>query len=158
MSFIITLIITGLILICAEIIIPGGILGGLGIIAFIAAVVLTWQEYGPMAGIWALIGTGVLSVLTIMVGLKILPKSKLGRGLFLSAKLDNPKKKTLANEDIIGKEGKTLTTLAPTGKIQIEEQSFEAFSKSGMLHANERVKVVAQDNFRLIIEKIPTEE
>lgn len=58
-----------------------------------------------------------------------------------------------ATDNVIGKDAVTLTTMAPTGMIQIDNDKYEAFSRSGMLSAGETVRVVDRDNFRLIIEK-----
>ena len=51
MTLIILLFSIGIILIAAEVIVPGGILGSIGAILFFAGCVLTFLEYGNWVGL-----------------------------------------------------------------------------------------------------------
>jgi membrane-bound ClpP family serine protease len=54
---------------------------------------------------------------------------------------------------VVGKVGEAATTLAPSGYVLIEGRRYEAFSQSGHMDRGTALKVVAVDNFRLIVTK-----
>ncbi|MGF1484320.1 MAG: NfeD family protein [Opitutales bacterium] len=156
LPIIITLLVAGMILIGLEIFLPGAILGILGGCAFLAASILAFQEYGVLVG--GLVGalSLFLSVGMLVFEFTVLPKTKLGRGLFLTAKVDGNSSDSLATQaEVVGKEGRSLTTLAPSGKVEVDGQEFEAFSEDGLLSKGTAVEVVGRDNFRLIVRKKP---
>ena len=48
-----------------------------------------------------------------------------------------------------------LTTLAPSGYVEVEGRRVEAFSQSGLIAKGEQVTIFGVDNFRLIVSKSP---
>ncbi|MGF1447830.1 MAG: NfeD family protein [Opitutales bacterium] len=154
LSLIIILVIAGMVLIGLEIFLPGAVLGILGAIAFMAAAYFAYQEYGLLGGgLTAAVGLfGAVGVL--VVEFTLLPKTKLGRRLFLSAKVEgNARDEVLAKADVVGREGQSLTTLAPSGRVLVDGQEFEAFSEDGLLTKGTPVEVISRDNFRLVVRK-----
>ena len=154
MSIIIGLIILGLVFISFELIVPGGILGFLGGIAILAACVLAYMDYGMLGAMGILLTSIILVTITLIIELKFLPKTKIGSQMFLKKSVDDQSTHTLGSDSIIGKEGTTQTTLAPTGMIIVDGQSFEAFSRDGLIEKGAPVKVIDRDNFRIVVEKL----
>ena len=64
----------------------------------------------------------------------------------IAAKL-NPR----ADEALVGKQGVALTTLAPTGKIRIDDKTHIAQSEDGFLEKGHAVKVVRIETFKVIV-------
>src|SRR5690625_2516889 len=154
LTLIISLFVVGLLLVSFELIVPGGILGLLGGIAILGSFGLTFSEYGTHVGLAALVGGLVVLVLVLFVELKLLPRTRFGKRFFLSGAIDSTSHAPLATEDIVGKEGETLTALAPTGVVLIDDKKYEAFSMSGMLDRGTRVSVVDFDTFRVRVKKL----
>lgn len=153
MSIIIGLIILGLVFIFFEVIVAGVFLGLLGAAAIIAASILAFQNYGTMPAIGVFIAGMVAVIIMLIFELKWLPKTKIGKRMFLEQAVDAQSTQTLGADDLIGKVGEAQTTLAPSGRVIVEGKEFEGFSEDGLINKGEAIKVVARDNFRIIVKK-----
>ena len=153
MAEIVGLLLLALVLASFEIVVPGGILGLLSLASLCTASYFAYEEWG--------LGTAVLlffvSVIVLLVVLyfefKLLGKTRFSRKFILSSAVTGKSESQHSTDEVIGAEGVTLTAMAPTGMIRVGDQKFEAFSRSGFLLKDQTVRVVARDNFRLIIEK-----
>jgi membrane-bound ClpP family serine protease len=154
MTLIIALFIVGALLLATEVFVPGGILGILGAVSLVAGVVLAFIEKGVVGG-WIAIGAAVvLVVLMLWFEIKVLPKTALGRRLFLSASIDGASQQPLAARDtVVGQEALADTMLAPSGYVVVGGKRYEAYSRSGLIAKGEALRVVGLDNFRLIVQK-----
>ncbi|OIO59855.1 MAG: serine protease [Verrucomicrobia bacterium CG_4_10_14_3_um_filter_43_23] len=153
MTIIITLILIGLMLIIFEIIVPGGVLGFLGGAALLGACVYTYLDYGLTNAIGVFVFNLAMSVVAIAFALKFLPKTKIGQRMFLNKAVDDKSTAAQGTDELIGKTGETLTTLAPTGMISIEGQQYEGFSQDGLIPKGNPIIVSGRDNFRIIVRK-----
>ena len=158
MNLIIGLILVGLVLLFFEVIIPGGILGILAALCMLAAIILAFTDYGPMEGILTLITSIILTIGIILIQLKLLPKTRLGKQFFLRNAIREKSNPSLGNDQLIGKTGEAITILAPSGKIQIEGALYEAFSRDGLIKKGETLKVTGRDNFRIIVKKLQNQD
>ena len=150
MTAIAVLFLVGVILLGFEVFLPGGILGIFAGIAMLAGTVIAFADYGLGGGAIALAVAVLLVVAVLYFEFAILPKTAMGKRLFLSAQVKGTSKPDRTH-DLQGREGVTLTAMGPTGFIEIDDQRHEAFSRSGFLEAGVPVKVVGSDNFRLIV-------
>lgn len=153
MTLIIGLIVLGLVLVSFEIIVPGGLLGFLGAVSIIAACVLAYQDYGMLGALGLFIGTGVLTVIMLVLELKFVPRTKIGQKMFLGESVESQSTHTLGDEELEGKEGEALTTLTPTGQVLVEGNQYEGFSKDGLIPKGGKITVVGRDNFRILVKK-----
>lgn len=154
MNAILAFFIIGAVLLATEVFVPGGVLGVLAALALIAGVVLTFIEYDSTAG-WLSIGVALaLVVFTLWFEFYILPKTPLGRKLFLKAEINGASQPVLAERDaVIGQAGVADTMLAPSGYVVVGGKRYEAYSRSGLIAKGEALRVVELDNFRLIVQK-----
>jgi len=150
MNLIALLFIIGVIFLGFEVFLPGGILGVLGGLAMLGGCGLAFANYGTSGGVLAVLLALVLVVVMLAFEFIILPKTALGKRLFLSASIQGTVKSPQPNE-LIGSCGKTVTALAPSGYVSIDGHQHEAFSRSGFLEAGVPIKVIGMDNFRLIV-------
>lgn len=157
MNTIIGLILLGVVLVSFEVIMPGAILGILGASSFIGAIYLAYQDYGIFGGFVAFFSSIFLLAVALILEFKILPKTKFGKKMFLDTVVNAHSTEMQGSDAIIGKEGITITTLAPSGKIDIEGQEFEGFSQDGLINSGEKIKVVGRDNFRILVNKVKKE-
>lgn len=154
MNAILMLFIAGAVLLAAEVFVPGGVLGVLAALALLAGVVLSFIDYGSAGG-WIAIGAALaLTGITLWFEFMILPKTALGRRLFLKAAITGASQAPLAErETVVGQAGVADTTLAPTGYVTVAGKRYEAYSRSGLIAKGEALRVVELDNFRLIVQK-----
>lgn len=153
MITIIGLVLIGLIFIAFEVFMPGVVLGILGGLSLLGASIVAYYEYGPGWGAAVFLGSIILIGLLLLCELVILPKTKLGKKFLLKTAVEAKSTDILGNEKIIGREGETVTELAPSGKILVDGVIYEGFSQEGLIRKGEKIKVVNRDNFRIIVIK-----
>lgn len=153
MSIIISLFVLGSVLIFFEIFLPGGILGVAGGLAMMAGAVLAFMDYGTGGGIVAVFAGIGLLLASLIIEFKFLPKTKLGRRLFLSKADSGSSQPPIAQEDVVGRECSAETALAPTGVVLLDGKRYEAFSQGGFVEKGTTLTIKGMDNFRLIVTK-----
>jgi membrane-bound serine protease (ClpP class) len=154
MNAIVLLFLAGIVLLVFEVITPGAVLGVLGGLAMLAGCAVAFYRYGAGGGgIATAAGLGILGV-ALYVEFVLLPKTRVGRKMFLERSVDATSQPPLAAaESVIGKTCEALTTLAPSGYVLVEGKRYEAFSQSGLIGKGALLQVVGVDNFRLIVNK-----
>lgn len=148
------LIVAALVLVFFEVILPGGILGVLGVLCLLVATWFGYDAYGVMGGCAVFFGTIFAMALLVFVEFKLLGKTSFGQKFFLQSTIEGHTREAVAEDTVIGKEGMTLTRLNPSGKIACEGKNYEAYSQDGYIDRDQAITVVAQDNFKLIIKKL----
>ena len=153
MITILVLFLIGSILIGVEVFVPGGIIGIIGFGFLIGGVALSYADFG-WPGVWVSGGVAFLILIaTVLVEFLVLPKTKLGKRLFLQKSIDGVSQLPVAGDDVIGKDCVSLTPLSPTGFVLVDGKKIEAASKSGYIAADETLKIVGKETFRLIVTK-----
>ena len=155
MSIIVLLFIIGILCITFEVIVPGGILGGVGALFLFAGSVLAFIRFDILGGM-AAVGVAVLVIaVALTLELKFLPKTKLGKRAFLEKEISGSSSIYGAEtRELVGKPAQAITRLSPSGYVRIDGSQYEAFSQNGMLDAGTQLRVVGSDNFRLIVATI----
>ncbi|AHF90192.1 membrane-bound serine protease (ClpP class) [Opitutaceae bacterium TAV1] len=155
MTTLILLFIVGIILLAAEVIVPGAVLGTLGALAMLAGCVIAFWQHGPMGGGVAVAVALFLVGLMLAIEFLILPRTRWGRRFFLHKSIDSRSQPPVADAAAITRRtGETLTTLAPTGYVLVEGRRYEATSRSGLIEKGTPVAVIGTETFQLVVEKI----
>jgi membrane-bound ClpP family serine protease len=150
------LFIAALVIFAIDLMVPsGGILVGITACFAFAAVVVAFR-HSSTAGVWMLLtALGSIPVLT-WIFLVVWPKTPIGKrmisapappGEFVwsdAAKFGN------ANA-LIGQEGVAMNEMIPSGLVQIEGKSYEAFSETGPIELGKKVRVTRLDVGRLVV-------
>lgn len=166
----ILIFIVGLILLVVEIfVIPGfGVFGIVGIVLIVASLVLAMIfninfdfSFTTSATIFQKIAI-VITSLTIGFGLSIW----LGKKLILAdTRFGSIALKTELSKDsgflsqgeglfhLVGKKGITTTILRPSGKVQIDDESFDAISEYGIIEKGTPITAIKFENSQLIVRK-----
>ncbi|MGJ8655264.1 MAG: NfeD family protein [Akkermansiaceae bacterium] len=152
MSLILILIVTALVLIAFEIILPGGILGAIAALCVIAATVLAHNDYGIWVAAAVFFSAGLLSTALILIEFRLLKNTSLGNAFFLKESVSGHTGPT-TDISLIGKQGVAITRLNPSGKVTIEGSHYEAASEDGYIDAKQEISVVAQHNFKIKVRK-----
>ena len=154
MTWIVGLMALGLALVMIEIFVPGGIIGAFGGLCLLAAIIVAFNENGMTGALLAFLVALAGLAACLFVEFKILPKTPMGRRLFLQNRVEGKSQNDLADDTLVGKEGDSLTALAPSGYVLVDGRKYEAFSRSGFLEKGEKVKVDSYDQFRIIVSKV----
>lgn len=150
------LFIIGVILLLIEIfLIPGfGLTGISGIILIFISIFFTLG-----GGTKALYSIGVVAAILLILFIILLvlfPKLPIWNKLGLKESLKTEKGYTTFTplEELIGKEGKVITTLRPSGTIEIDGKRYDAISLGEFIEKDSRVKVVKIEGNKIIVEKL----
>jgi membrane-bound serine protease (ClpP class) len=153
-GLIVAILVLGFLLILTEVFVPGLILGILGVSLLVVGVVLSFREFGGTAGAWVFAGTaaGVFGV--FLTGLKILPRTRVGRKLLLSEKVEGGPHDQAAEQErqrLLGREGAALTDLRPAGKGQIDGKRWDVVTDGGYIVEGESFRVVRVEGSRIVV-------
>jgi len=151
-GLIVILILLGIILFLVEfLLIPGITIAGIsGAILMVGGVILGYHYHGVVVGNFILLGTVVLSTLTLILVLK----SKTWKKVMLQSSIDG-KVNQLERTNYQVKEGDigvTITRLNPIGKILIQGEYFEATSLNRFLDEKTSVIVKKISGNKIIVE------
>lgn len=153
MTLILTLFVVATILFAVELLIPGGILGVLGVCVIVTACIFACVSYGAwLGGVAILAGLSLCGILLYLEFL-ILPKTKFGRRARLDAQVTGVATALGNVQYLIGLPAEAVTMLSPSGYVTVEGQRFEAFCENGQTPVGAPLLVVGADNFRLIVTK-----
>lgn len=155
MSLIVLLFIIGILCLVAEVLVPGGILGGVGVLFMFGGCVLAFTIFDVGGGLVAVASALAVTIIALAIEFKVLPKTKIGRRAFLEKQISGSSSMYGSEaRELIGKTAEALTKLSPSGYVRIDGQRYEAFSQSGQVDAGTQLQVVGSDNFRLIVAPI----
>ena len=145
------LIATGIILLIAEIYLPGAIAGIFGGIFLLSAVVYGFSSFGPENGTFIAVGIAVLTCIIAILWLKYFPRTSMGRKITLEEDMSDA---TAANPDLlqlIGKEGEASSELRPAGFATFDTKRVDVVTQGEMIAKGERVRVVDVKGNRIIV-------
>ena len=158
MTLIVLLFALGVLLLACEVFVPGAVLGIIGGVALLGGTIATFANFGLTAGAWAALLALSLLVLTFWFEFTWLPRTRAMRALTMSAAVGGTGQAVASSLPAIGTLCTSQTTMAPSGYVEAEGRSFEAFCRSGHVSAGVRLKVVGSDNFHLIVTVIQPSE
>jgi membrane-bound ClpP family serine protease len=143
------LLIVGFLFLLLEILVLPGT-GISGIIGLALIAIGTWQAfaiYGVKAGVFTLIGSLVLSVLSLSIALKSGTWNKAS----LSSRIDSRVNVVETDKVKVGDFGKTISRLAPMGKAMINGLYWEVRSNGTLIDEGSEIEVIKIENNRIIV-------
>lgn len=152
MSWILFLSITGIILLCFEVFLPGAVMGVMGALCLVVAVILTYTLYGPGMGNMALVMLVAGSAVALLLWIRFFPRSRTGKILITRRDLADFKSAEPL-EGLMGQEGKAITPLRPAGTALLGGQRIDVVAESGLIDSESPVKVVCVEGNRVVVRK-----
>jgi len=148
----------GFVAIFIELFVPaGGLIGLGGFICMIVAVVFGYKDHGPLAGTVMLLVTAIGTPAAILTGLKIFPRTYVGKKLILKeAQQQETGYTSYTSEkytDLLNAEGITLTTLRPSGMVRIKDERYSVVTEGELVGAGTKIKVIATEGSRIVVRK-----
>jgi membrane-bound serine protease (ClpP class) len=137
-------------LLIAELFLPGGVTGAVGVVLMASSIVyiFTQFEYG------VLIGTGM--TLVTVIGLPVIILKAIDRNA-LKMRASSKEGWVGSQEglaELAGKEGTALTALRPSGMVQIDGRRVDVVAESGLIPKGAGVRVVKVEGNRVAVRKI----
>lgn len=152
MALIITLILIGLLLLAIELlIIPGfGLIGVLGLLSVIGAIVLSFTEFGHVTGLIVLGSVIVVISLSMWMILRSKTWKRISLKESIVSRVDSaPIDKGLEP----GIKGITLSRLAPSGKARFGLIDTEVWSQMGIIDSSSEIEIVNIDENKIIVKQ-----
>lgn len=156
LTIVLLLLVAAMVLAFMEILLPSfGLLSAASVAAIFAAVYVAFG-YATWLGFVLLPIVIVGGILYLSFVVKILPKTPIGKRMFLSKARDatgqaTPEADTY--DQMIGQKGTAATLLRPTGMVQIDAKRLPARAESGMIEKDTPLVVVGSDSMNLIVRK-----
>ena len=153
MTVIIIIIVLGILLFVIEfLLVPGVTIAGIGgLVLTVFGVYKAFNDFGASVGVWVLIGTIILSVFVIAMSLR----ARTWDRLMLKTNVKGTVDKELSDEQVkTGDRGKTLTRLAPMGKILVNDIVREAKSIDGFVDEHTEIEIVSIEGTRISVKPI----
>jgi membrane-bound serine protease (ClpP class) len=151
----IILFVIGVLLLIAELFLPGGIIGVFGFAAIIGSFFLASENMIHM-------GISIIIAFLISIIASIIMVKVLGRRMSIFKKIilrdsTNTEQGYVSNvnrTDLIGKMGTTITQLRPAGKVMVDEEIVDAVSEGSFIQKDHHVKVIKVEGSRIVVREI----
>ena len=155
LTYAVILMVIGIALIIMEIFLPsGGILGILAAAALVTSLVLAFRESDATG--FTFLGLAVVIVpVSVMLGLKFFPKTPVGRRLILPPTTNTAAPAGIAEKDytaLLGRKGKAVTPLRPSGIIEIDGQRYSAAADGEMIRQGVEIAVITVEGNNIIVD------
>lgn len=151
-ALIIALVVVGFLLIAAEVFLPGLILGTIGFLCLVAAVVVVFLQYGTSVGMLAAFVVGGLTLVGFVLWLFLFPRTFIGRRLMLRTR--QPADRTVGeHRTLVGETGEALTPLRPSGTARLAGKRVDVTAVGEFLEPGAAIVVVAADGMRVAVRR-----
>ena len=151
LTALIVLLAAGILLVGAEIFVPGAVVGTMGVLCLIGA---AWVAFGisTTVGTYVSVGIVLMLAITMVLWIKLFPRSAIGRMMTLSQdgqtfKAAEPK------EALEGKTGVAQTELRPAGYALIGGKRIDVVTEGGLVPKGAPLVVTRVEGNRVIVRK-----
>lgn len=147
----------GLLLLLAEIFfIPGFGLAGIGgVAAILASIFLTFGNI-VQATYSILIALGI-SVIGLFLLIKYIPSTRTWRKFILFTQQEKELGYTVGTKDLkrlIGKGGFAITTLRPSGIVEVDGKKLNVITKGEYIESNTKIKIISVEGNKIVVEAV----
>jgi membrane-bound ClpP family serine protease len=155
MTLVLTLFAAGILLVALEVVVPGAVLGVFGGLFLLGGVIAAFLQLGTFGGSVATGAALLIGAVTLYLEFVLLPKTRLAKKFSMTETVSGRSQPEVAERKaVVGRDAVAVTTLAPSGYVELEGRRYEAFCQSGHVAAGARLRVVDLDTFRLVVTQI----
>ncbi len=140
----------GLLLMLAEMFVPGGVLGLAGAVCVVVSIVYAFGQSTAM-GITMLAAAAVLIPTGFALFVKFAPSMPFLKGMFLT---DSQKEATISDgseRELVGKEGTALTDLHPVGQAEVAGRRMDVVTSGELIEKGTRIEVIEATGNRVVV-------
>lgn len=141
MTTILLLSVIGILAVIAELVLPGGILGVIGAICLLGAVVATFVSYGATAGTIALAAVVAIGLVTLRIWMRFFHRLPFTKQLVLNETV-GVDAQVPARAALVGQTGITLTELMPSGRAEIGGEKFDVVAEGAAIRRGATIVIV----------------
>ncbi len=158
MEWVLTIGVLGLLCIFAEVFLPGGVLGVFGWLLIGTSLVAGYKLWG-LSPPFLLLAAGFIAggIVFYAIAIKIMPKTPVGKLIFLRSDQKGYNVELTGARDMVGKEGIALSFLRPSGFAQIEGKRVNVVTEGEFIEKNAKIKVCRLRDNNLIVRKTDSE-
>ncbi|WP_412059610.1 NfeD family protein [Metabacillus idriensis] len=149
------LFIVGLILVFAEIFVPGGIIGFIGFGAILLSFFIATDDIGYMA--FSLVVAFLVAISAAIIFVKVFGKRmNIFKKLILrdSANTESGYVSNRNRLELIGKTGIALTSMRPSGTALIDDERIDVVTEGTYIKKDQKVKIVKVEGSRVVVREI----
>ena len=156
----ISCLVLGFILLGAEIYVPGGILGALGGLALLGAIIIGFrvEAFGTQGAIIS----AFIILATVVAGmffwLKFFPETPMGKKLSLSSSTADYKAYDETHQKLTGQIGEAVNNLRPSGIARLDDKRIDVVANGSWIEKGSRVKVIDVTGNRVVVRKLGQDE
>lgn len=155
---IVGLLVMGVFLVLLEVVIPGGVVGTLGALCVVTAIVLAFFNLSLPWAIGITLGSIIFFIVAFYVWLTYLDRLPVAKRMFLKSTANDWSGTDEKNEDYLGKEGVTQTTLRPSGFAMIDGERVDVVTEGDMIEKGEKIKVIEVEGNRIVVAAVESDE
>lgn len=148
-SLLVLLLVAGVLLLGAEIFVPGAVLGILGLLCLLGAIVVAFTRSTAL-GFYTAIGVVMLAGVSVVLWARLFPRSSLGRRLTLGTD-GRAFKAALDRQALVGREGIAQSELRPSGFALIDNRRVDVVAEGTLIPRGSRVRVVKVAGNRVVV-------
>lgn len=151
MTLIIVLLVVGAILMFLETFLPGLVMGILGFLCWVAAVIFAYRNFGLQTGNLVLVGVLVGLAIGVLCWLKYFPESRIAR-LFISRSAVG--ELGVSKPELVNCTGVTITQLRPSGTAFINGKRVDVVTEGALIEQGASIRVVAVEGMRVVVREV----
>jgi len=161
LALMVGLILAAMVLFALEVVTPSfGLIAALGVASLGGAICCAFVIDSTF-GLVMMILLLVVMPPYIVVMVKLLPKTPLGRRLFLKSSPSGtgdaaPEHTTY--QSLVGKEGEAISLLRPSGAVRVDGRRVVASAESGVIPRGAKIKVVGATGRNVVVRRLPDEQ
>jgi membrane-bound serine protease (ClpP class) len=141
MTTILFLSVIGIVAVIAELVLPGGILGVIGAICLLGAVVATFITHGATAGTIALAAVVAIGLLSLRIWMRFFHRLPFTKQLVLNETVGVDEHVSM-RASLVGRTGISLTELMPSGRAEISGEKFDVMAEGAAIRRGATIVVV----------------
>lgn len=153
MTLILILCVVGILAVLAELVLPGGILGVVGALCLVGAVIATYLAYGATAGTIALAIVVLVGMATLSLWMRLFHRLPFTKQLVLgeAVGVDGGMRK---RQDMTGRTGRALTDLMPSGRGDFDGEKIDVVAEGPSIRRDARIEIVETRGPSIIVREI----
>ena len=141
MTTILLLSVIGILAVIAELVLPGGILGVVGAICLLGAVVTTFITYGATAGTIALAAVVAIGLVSLRIWMRFFHRLPFTKQLVPNETVGIDAQ-VPARAALVGRTGISLTELMPSGHAEIGGEKLDVMAEGAAIRRGATIIVV----------------
>lgn len=153
MTLILILSVVGIAAVLAELVLPGGILGVVGGLCLVGAVIATFVSYGATAGTIALGILVVIGLISLNLWMRLFHRLPFMKQLILNDAV-GADAGLQEKQSMTGRTGTVLTDLVPSGRGEFDGKKVDIITEGPSIKRGARVEIVETRGPSIIVREI----